>query len=242
MPITRIIKFFKDKMFGESKQEEPSGLKARDIMSSGSKLFVLFAHYTREEIINTFLKSNQTVLLVCGNSIDDVKGSYSFKTLLRQSTNNEYIDISQVQPVKMIAHNTDFIHILSLLYKNNEPLLVITNEFGGTEGVITKNSIADSIYDNTENITKNYFNNSNKHTLILDGQTKITHLKSLFNIDPDYDCDTLGGFVLASFNSMPYEGDSFYYEDYLFTVLEIKNNAISKIQLQVKQKNNNLLN
>lgn len=211
---------------------EETILNARQLMYSGSKLFVLFSHFNQQDIINTFIQSGQDILLVCGNGIDDVKGCYSIYHLLEQINSNKKIDILNPEPIKYISPNSEMMYVLSLLYNNKQSLIVVTNEFGGTEGVITKTSITHNIYDNyTANIIIE--NKNNNGAIILDGNTQLWKLKSILNINlDDFESDTVGGFVLEYFKDIPQIGNFFHFNDYIIKAVEIRNNIIIKVEIK----------
>lgn len=215
----------------EEIMENNSQLTARELMDSGSKLLVLFEDFDEERIINTFLSSGCDVLLVCGKSIDDVKGYFTIHNALHQLYNNGKLNLLDVKPVKHIAPSSDLIYILSLMRTAQEPIIVVSNEFGGTEGIISKNTIINNIYENhTANILIE--SDLNNGEIILNGKTPIWKLKSLLNINlDDYTCETVGGFVLEYFQTLPKIQDTFNFHGYKFTVLEINKNFITKISL-----------
>jgi len=123
-----------------------------------------------------------------------------------------------------------------------EPIFVVSNEFGGTEGVISKTAIINNIYENhTSNILIE--SDLNTGTIILNGTTPIWKLKSLLDIDlDDYTCETVGGFVLEYFQVLPKIQDTFNFHGYKFTVLEINKNLITKVSLARNLLTNNDVN
>lgn len=230
---------FNKKELEDNENQNTQDITARELMDSGSKLVVLFTHFSQEQIIKTFLQTNEEVLLVCGDSIDDVKGYYSLHMMLEQLFVKKTIDLSAAKPIKYLSPSAELMYILSLMYNRKELLLVITNEFGGTEGIISKNSITNNMY---ENYTSAIFPDSGSQNgvIVLNGNTPIWKLKQLLDIDlDDYDCETVGGFVLEYFQNIPNVGDKFNFKEYVFTVLEVRQNLITKISLTGK--NNSFL-
>lgn len=229
--IDKCIKLFKSNKKKEDSHEE-NYITARQLMYSGSQLFVLFSHFNEEEIINTFISSKQDVLPVCGNSIDDVKGCYSIHKLVNQLKNKKKIDILDSIPIKFISPNSEMMYVLSLMYNNPESILIVTNEFGGTEGIITKQSIIYNIYDNYAHNLIIDSRNNQTGAMILDGNTQIWKLKPILNINlEDYECETVGGFVLEYFKNIPNTNDWFEFHNYIIRVVEVKNNRITKVEL-----------
>jgi CBS domain containing-hemolysin-like protein len=70
--------------------------------------------------------------------------------------------------------------------------------------------------------------------MIFDASLSLHDLESLYNIklpeDPAY--ATAGGFVLAQLGFIPRGGESFDYEGYRFTVVEMDRRRVARIKIQ----------
>jgi len=119
-------------------------------------------------------------------------------------------------------------------------LAIVVDEYGGTSGLVTLEDILEEIigeirdeYDKEEEeISK-----ISENTYIAKGSISISELNENLNLGIDLsnaDYDTLGGFVFNQAEEIPKEGYSFEFNQTRFTVKEVANKRIKKIQIDMK--------
>ena len=116
---------------------------------------------------------------------------------------------------------------------------IVVDEYGGTAGLISLEDILEEIvgeirdeYDKEElEITK-----LNDKSYILLGKVSIDEMNELLKFDfssENDDYDTVGGFILNLAGSIPEEGNVYEYEHFKFTIKEVENQRINKVQIEI---------
>lgn len=111
-------------------------------------------------------------------------------------------------------------------------LAVVTDEYGGTVGIVTMEDILEElvgeIWDEHDEIIEEF-------TKLDDGSYKIVcsadidKMLELFGLTGDIDQSTLSGWVIEQLGTIPREGDTFTYEDLSVTVSKTDNRRVIEI-------------
>ena len=125
--------------------------------------------------------------------------------------------------------------VLSLLRKAKQHLAVVTDEYGGTLGVVSMEDVLEQIvgdiWDDTDVIEQEIVERA-EGEYELDGDMNIYDFLELVGIpEEDFEAEsaTLGGWTVERFGAFPQKGDSFRYEDLLVTVLEMDGRRVEKL-------------
>ncbi|MCB0732360.1 MAG: metal transporter, partial [Ignavibacteriae bacterium] len=92
--------------------------------------------------------------------------------------------------------------------------------------------IRDEFDDEEDEITE-----IEENKFIVSGKTDIDEIEDKLKIsieDPDEDFETIGGFILNQAGTIPEVGYSFEQYGYKFTVSEVENNRINKVEIEKK--------
>lgn len=117
-------------------------------------------------------------------------------------------------------------------------IAIVVDEYGGTAGLVSLEDIIEEIigeirdeYDKEENtLTKIDENN-----FMVLGRISIDELKEILDINintEEAEYDTIAGLVLNFAGQIPKEGYSFEFENHRFTVKEVLNKRIKKVQIE----------
>lgn len=117
-------------------------------------------------------------------------------------------------------------------------IAIVVDEYGGTAGLVSLEDIIEEIigeikdeYDKEENtLTKIDENN-----FMVLGRISIDELKEILDINintEETEYDTIAGLVLNFAGQIPKEGYSFEFENHRFTVKEVLNKRIKKVQIE----------
>ncbi len=169
------------------------------------------------EVKDLFLETRMTCLPVCENSLDNIIGYYDVYMLL------EGKKIQEAKTVSFIASNTSFDKILDELSKTS--LLVIVDEFGGTDGIITHETIINECYVDMNQVS---FING---IMTLDARYPMEKLNDILKINSN--SETIGGFVLEHLGYLPHVDEKFIYNHYEFHILEVNNRFLKKIRISI---------
>ena len=124
------------------------------------------------------------------------------------------------------------------MQQQGERLAIVTDEYGGTEGLITMEDIIEEIVgeikDKTKTEIKEYSKLTEGEYYIL-GSMQIDTFNETFNINlPESDeYETIAGLILHHLEEIPKQDDVIALEELQFTIIKVNNTAIQEVELKV---------
>lgn len=128
--------------------------------------------------------------------------------------------------------------VLAELRREKKHLAVVTDEYGGTLGVITMEDVLEQIvgdiWDETDTVEREVVERA-AGVYELDGDMVISDFLELLGWKPnalETDSATVGGWTIERFGAFPSVGDSFVYEGVTVTVLAMDGLRVEKLLVQ----------
>ena len=125
--------------------------------------------------------------------------------------------------------------ILSAFKRTKIHLAVVTDEYGGTLGIVTMEDLLEEIvgeiWDEDEEIEHNYYK-IGKGEFLVNGDMELEDMLGLFDMDEDsLECDsvTVGGYILEHAGTIPHKRDNIDADGFKFTVMEVKDQRILRV-------------
>ncbi len=181
-----------------------------------------------EDIIADVEASTYSRIPVYEDSIDNIIGVLYMNHFLKALTDEEKPDIrSLLMPTCYVYKTMKLPAVLSTLRKAKQHLAIVTDEYGGTLGVVSMEDVLEQIvgeiWDDTDEVEQEIvMHDSGEYEL--DGDMVISDFLELAHInedDFDFDSGTLGGWVIEMFGGFPKVGDSFEFRNIRFSVMEM---------------------
>lgn len=120
---------------------------------------------------------------------------------------------------------------LEILKEKGTDMLLIIDEFGGLQGLLTINDILEEIVGEME-IDEPQFTQRHDGSWLLDGMLEIDEFKDLFDfktLPHENEYETLSGFVMMSLGRVPQVTDYFEWNSYNFEVIDMDGRRVDKI-------------
>lgn len=125
--------------------------------------------------------------------------------------------------------------ILNAFKRTKIHLAIVTDEYGGTLGIVTMEDLLEEIvgeiWDEDEEIEHNYYK-IGKGEFLVNGDIELDDLLALFDMDEDAiesDSVTVGGFILEHAGTIPHKRQSIEADGFRFTVMEVKDQRIIRV-------------
>ena len=175
---------------------------------------------------------------VCDGELDRVLGIVYAKDLLNQAVQNEAIDLeSLLRPPLYVPENIFVIELIELVKQERSHLALVTDEFGGIEGLITPIDLLEAIVGdipNEEEVIGQQVTPREDGSWLVDGMLHIDQLKEKFELErlPEENVvnfQTVGGFIINQFGSIPQAGDYFEWNRFRFEVVDMDGRRVDKI-------------
>lgn len=197
----------------------------------------------QDEIIETILNSNFSRIPVYEDSIDNIIGVIHLNEVLKAIADGTELNIREhMLPVCYLHKTTILPQALRELRERKLHLAIVTDEYGGTMGLLTMEDILEQlvgdIWDETDEIEDELVKISDD-TYECDGDMRIYDLLDEFDIDDDdFDDDnaTVGGWAIEQLGGYPAKGESFDFENLTVTVKQIQNLRVTRLLIKVHEK------
>ena len=147
---------------------------------------------------------------------------------------------SLVKPVLFVPETKKIEELLLEFQSKKSYVAIVTDEYGGTSGLITIEDILEEIvgeiqdeYDTEEKLIVRIDQNS----VSVSGKTSLYDLNEELNTHfKAKDAQTVGGFMIHLFGRIPKSGESTKFRNYLFTADDVRRHRIRKVTMRKKEK------
>ena len=212
--------------------------KAKDIMVP--RVHVTFAdvNSTFDELIDIFREDKFTRLPVYEETQDNVVGIINMKDLLLYDHDTPFNIRDFLRKPHFTYEFKDISELLVEMRDSTFNIAIVLDEYGEMAGLITLEDILEEIVGN---IMDEYDEEEEDIEVQADGSyevngfTDLEDLEDLLNIHFDKEeYETLNGFLIHQLDRIPGEDEhsTVLYDGYLFTVLEVDNNAIQSVKIE----------
>lgn len=216
--------------------------EAREIMTPRVEMYSLDI----DDDINLLVKDDEffthSRIPVYKDTIDNIIGILPIKSVLRKLLANEEIDVSSLlSPVYSVPGSMGISEILDEMQKNKNHIVIVKDEYGGTDGLLTMEDILEELvgdmWDEMDEVKENY-RKVTKFSYEVDGSMNIDDLFELFNLTPpdDESYETLAGYVMDKLGRFAEVGDKFTSDNLYFEVLSIEEFTVDKVLVRKKRK------
>ena len=218
--------------------------QVREIMVPRSGMVTLPSNVSFSQLMKEVHLSRHARFLVTDKSLDDVLGVLDLRQLADPiSKGTMQLDTclrEYVQSVPKVLETCTLDKILPLI-KSGNPFLLVVDEHGGTEGLITSADLTGEIVGDEIDSVKDPF--LKQITIIPEkwlsaGDLEIIEINRQLVIDlpESNDYHTLAGFLLEKFQQVPAKGDSLLDNGIHFEIISMKGPRIETVKILLPSK------
>ena len=220
---------------------EFNDLRANEVMIPRTEMIAIEMIEDTDVLIKEIVKINHSLIPVYRESIDNIIGVLHSKDFMKSFITAKPVVVkSLIRPAYFVPETKLISEILKEMQNRGERLAIVTDEYGGTEGVITIEDILEEIvgdiWDNTKVEVKDYSKLPDGKYYIL-GSITIEDFNESFNIkipvSDEY--NTLAGFIADKSGKILNNGEVYEYGDLVFEL--IKKIRQKMVQFRVFSKN-----
>ena len=189
-------------------------------------------------ILDVVRSTGHSRLPVYEGSIDNIIGVLYLNSFLKALTSGSVVDIkAQLMPVCYIYKTVKLPEVLNTLRRARQHLAVVTDEYGGTLGVVSMEDVLEQIvgdiWDESD-VVEEEIVEKNEGEYELDGDMMLSDFEELFSLDDEgfeAESETVGGWTVEMFSRYPAPGESFTYDRLTVTVLEADHRRVEKVRV-----------
>ncbi len=173
---------------------------------------------------------------------DHVVGIISSKIVLRKLLAHEEINVEEIisEPV-YVPGSMGISEILENMKKTKNHIVIVKDEYGGTDGVLTMEDILEELvgemYDEMDEV-KEPIKKVKRNLYEVDGMMNIDDFFNFFEIESpeEADYDTVGGFVLDKLERFAKFGDKIQYKNLKIEVILTDEFSVEKVLVKQGRK------
>ena len=195
---------------------------------------------TLGEVIELINKCGHTRIPISGSSIDDIVGILHAKDLLKLwgTDLSNKIPKEILRPPYFVPENKKIADLLKELKKMKTHIAIVTDEYGGTSGIVTLEDIIEEIvgeivdeHDNEEPLLIPM----GKNAAYVEARLEIEKLEEYFGVElPEGDYESVGGFIIYLLGRIPKENETVVFNDLEIIVKEADPRRIHKVVIRKK--------
>ena len=205
-----------------------SDISAMDVMTARVDVIAIDIEDDWNEILSQIDKAPFSRLPVYEGSIDNIIGVLYLNRFLKVLTEEEKTDIrSLLMPPCYIYKTMKLPAVLNQLRRARQHLAIVTDEYGGTLGVLSMEDVLEQIvgdiWDDNDEVEPEVVKRTDDE-YELDGSMMLYELEELLGLPEgsiEAESSTVGGWTLERFGGFPQAGDSFEWQNLRVTVLEM---------------------
>ena len=211
-------------------------VKLRECMVPRTEIVALEIKQNLDEFRKLLMETGHSKIFIYEDSIDHIVGYVHVFDLFHNPKSISEI-IREIDPY---PETTTARELLRNFIENHKSVAIVLDEFGGTSGIVTMEDVIEEIFgeiedehDQEKDIEKQVSDNS----FIFSARLEIDYLneKYKFNFPVLDDYETLAGFVIHNYNSIPIVNQKIKVGQYLFTILKSSGNRLEEVKMEIRQ-------
>lgn len=211
--------------------------RAKEIMVPRIDMKALSEDATREELFHLFEESGLSRIPVYRDTIDSVVGVINAHAVL---TDPEPDNPDITRFIREVRHVPDSMMVDDLfaeMKRNKEHMAIVTDEYGGTDGLVTLEDILEEIFGeihDEHDTEERAIQRVGTRAWVVDARTSLAEVSEQVGIEfEDEAVETIGGWVMHIAGRIPAQGEVISYRGLRLTVLAGGNNYVAKVRLEI---------
>ncbi len=188
--------------------------------------------------------STYSRIIVYDKDMDHVLGYFHVNALLKEMVLNNKFDIKNlIHPILSIPSTMQLSSVLITMKRKRQHILLVKDEYGGTDGIITMEDILEEIvgeiWDENDRPKDDIIPGEEDNEYIVSGEMNIFDFFDFFKLNEDSideDYATVSGYIINRLGRFAKDDDEMLIEDVLIKDFKIKNNMIQSLLAVVLKK------
>ncbi len=221
---------------------ELHGTVVREIMVPRTDMVCLEKDSSLNTVLNVVKEKMHSRIPVYDDTVDNIVGILYIKDLLpfiRKRNTSDFKLEKLVRPAYYVPEQKKINELLREFQAQKIHMAIVVDEYGGTSGLVTLEDVIEEIvgeiqdeYDKETPLIEKI----NEHTFLVDGSMAIDEINEELNLNlpTEEGVDTLAGFLLGQFGSVPKPKEKITYNGYEFVIEKATKKRIQKVRLILK--------
>lgn len=225
-------------IFEESEQDMVEGVfslgdrRVYSLMTPRTDIVWLDIDDTMEEIRAKIAENDFSRFPVRQDTLDVILGIVKARDMLVPSLGGQPIKLKELlRPAFFVPETMLASKALEILKEKGTDMLLVIDEFGGLQGLLTINDILEEIVGEME-MDEPQATQRQDGSWLLDGMLEVDEFKEIFNLSAlphEDEYETLSGFVMMSLGRVPQTSDQFEWHGLNFEVIDMDGRRVDKV-------------
>ncbi|HSV29669.1 MAG TPA: hemolysin family protein [Candidatus Omnitrophota bacterium] len=208
---------------------------AGSVMTPRPDIVWIDAESSTDDIRRKLAESPHSRFLVAKGDIDEVMGVLDTRVILERLLSDGLFEpLAAIREAPAVHEETPVPRLLDLFRESGAPMIVVLDEYGGVEGIVTLTDILEAIAGEMPSADAEGPGAVRRDdgSWLFDGGLAVEEVESLTGLSrmgEEGDFHTLAGFVLARLAHLPSIGESFNWNGWRFEVVDMDGRRIDRI-------------
>lgn len=219
---------------------------AEEILTPRVDVTFISTDNTQDEIKEIIIENRYSRIPVYDGTVDNIVGVLHTRDYLEALADGKAPAVREIMaPPYFVFKTQKLSKILSAFKRTKMHIAIVTDEYGGTLGIVTMEDLLEEIvgeiWDEDEEIEHNYYK-IGKGEFLVNGDMEFNDLLGLYDMDEnsiESDSVTVGGFILEHAGTIPHKRESIEVSGFKLTVMEVKNQRIIRVVVKKLDTDNN---
>jgi putative hemolysin len=202
------------------------------LMTPRTEIVWLDIDDTIDEIRTKISENEYSRFPVRQDTLDVILGIVKARDLLVASLSEGTIRLKQLlKPAFYIPETMSAARALEIFKEKGTEMLLVIDEFGGLQGLLTVHDIIEEIVGEIE-LEEPQATQRQDGSWLLDGMLEVDEFKEIFKLPVlphEREYETLSGFVMMSLGRVPQTADQFEWHDLRFEVIDMDGRRVDKV-------------
>ncbi len=216
-------------------------IEVQEIVTPRVDMIALDVKDSWDEILELAKNSKVSRIPVYEDTVDNIIGLVHVRDILEDEISSKEHNIRSLLTQCLFVHKTmNLSRLLEKLRKEKMPLAIVTDDYGGTMGLVTVEDIVEElvgeIWDEYDDFEEELVKKSD-FLYEVSGDYNIYDLMEELDEDNrsfESDYNTVSGWTLEQLEHIPQVGEEFVYDDYIrVTVTEMDEQRITKLRIEL---------
>lgn len=211
--------------------------RVEDILTPRVDVVALEQDAAEAEIREVFIKTGFSRIPIYEDTIDNIIGLLHIRDYVKLAGEGRNI-AEMISPVVYITPAMKINDLLKLLQNEKTHMAVVTDEFGGTVGIVTMEDILEEligeIWDEHDQVIEEFVSLPDGRIKV-DCRVDMDEMSAFFGISGEFNYVSVSGWVMECLGKIPEVGDSFHYENLHAVVIKTYHHRAMEIIIEIKE-------
>lgn len=211
--------------------------QAKEIMVPRTEMKALSTTAARSELLATFKESGLTRIPLFDATIDSIVGVANVYDVMKEHDTDDTTILGFAREVIHVTDTKPIDELLQELKQRGEHMAIVTDEYGGTLGLITLEDVLEEIFGeihDEHDKERDLIQQVGPRNYVVDARMPLEELSTALNVPiEDTAVETVGGWIMHIAGRIPAQGEKIRHGQFRAIILEGNEKRILKIRLDL---------